>query len=474
MANTQKSGAMHPRTKIKKIVEDMLKQAERLPELEAEAEEKISRAKARLMQMEPFFAMLLFKMPTYPNYQIPTMGTDGTMLLYNPPFVAEKLLRKDVLFVLLHEICHVFWKHNCRGPVKAKMAEKLFKALANLKEKGKGDVFLETEIEKIKHKLKEWNHATDYTINGHIKKNLKIPHTKALDPDGEIGMLYDDKLTDMTSEQVYEKIKTEYDPDADNDSGDAMGMGMGGVLPIGLGELSENEQKILEKEFEGEVKSAALAARKAGKLPAGVKEVIEDLYTTSTPYQDILRTIFTSIAKQDYTFQYPNKRYTQHMLDYGVVMPSLWGEEYTNVGFIMDTSGSVGTREKQILASELRNILEDYKIKLHVLYCDTKAYTNDIEVLTPEDIKNGRLKLNVKGGGGTSMRPAFDWYRDNMDEHEFEVVMCMTDMYLFDWGKLGPEPAFSTYWLRLPGADTKVKPDFGVTIDIIVDGEEDY
>jgi hypothetical protein len=106
-----------------------------------------------------------------------------------------------------------------------------------------------------------------------------------------------------------------------------------------------------------------------------------------------------------------------------------------------------------------------------VLYCDTEAYVDNIQVFTREDIRNGKLTLNPKGGGGTSMRPAFDWYRDNMEEHNFEAVVCMTDMYLFDWGKLGPTPEFSVYWLRLPDADMSKKPDFGTCIDIVL---EDY
>ena len=215
-----------------------------------------------------------------------------------------------------------------------------------------------------------------------------------------------------------------------------------------------------------------MSAKKAGKLPKGVEEVIESMYKTTTPWQDVFRTIFTSIAKQDYTFQYPNKRYTGHMMDYGVILPSLWGEEYTNVGFIMDTSGSVGKREKEILASELKAILEDYNLTIHVMYCDTKAYVDHIQVFTPEDVKNGKLNLNVKGGGGTSMRPAFDWYRDNQDEHNFEVVICLTDMYLFDWGKLGPEPPFSVYWAMLPHSDDTVKVDWGTKVQIAIDGDD--
>lgn len=495
-----------PRKRIQDMLKETLKQVKRMPEVEKKAEEKISVAKSRLMQQEPFFAMLLFKMPVYPNYDIPTMATDGTILLYNPFFVADKLLRKDVFFVLLHEIEHVFLKHNIRGPIKARDANKLFKRRQEMAKRKIKDVFFDQHLETIQHKLKEWNYATDYVINGHIKDTLGIPHSKALEAEENpmkarekakndktwIGMKYDPKWTDKDSEFVYKKIKTDKPdgknkcpecggsgkgkPDKNgqpqpcpNGCADQDGMGIGGILPLGLGEITEAEAKTLEKEFEGDVKAAAVSARKAGKLPKGVEGIIDSLYTTTTPWQDILRTVFTSINKQDYTFQYPNKRYTQHQMDYGVIMPSLWGEEFVDVGFICDTSGSMGQKEKEYCASELRQILEDYPIRLHVLYCDSQAYVKNIQVFTKEDIQAGKLILKPKGGGGTRMRPAFNYYRDNK-EHTFEAVICMTDMYLSDWGQLGPEPEFSTYWLRLPNADSKAKPDFGVCIDMQIDG----
>jgi predicted metal-dependent peptidase len=468
------SKQQHPRKKMKKIIEGLLKEAsdlqKRLPEIEQIAEEKISVAKSRLMQVEPFFAMLLFKLPTFPCYQIETMSTDGLMLLYNPIFVSDKLLRKDVLFVLLHEICHIFFKHNVRGPIKARDAEKVLKKQSLNKDKK--DKALDKEVARIKHVMKEWNFATDYAINNHIREHLNLSFSKEL----EKMMLYDEKYKNMTSEQIYDKIKT--DPQSDGGKGNGKGkgdgeinMGIGGVLPLGIGSLTDQEIKQLEKEFEQDVQSAAITAKRAGHLPKGVENVIESLYKTTTPWQDVFRTIFTSISKQDYTFRYPNKRYTQHMVDWGVIMPSLWGEEYTNAGLIMDTSGSVGQREKEILASEMTNILEDYNIRLHVLYCDTKAYTENIQVFSRDDLRNGKLKLDVKGGGGTKMRPAFDWYRENMEELNFEVVICMTDMELWDWGSLGPEPPFSVYWAMLPGARDK-KPDWGTKIQIVIDEQK--
>jgi len=460
--------------KTKDFIKKMLKMAdeheERKLEWEKDSDEKISYAKARLMEIEPFFAMLLFRLPTFACYQIPTMATDGLSLLYNPGFVSQELLRKDVIFVLLHEIEHIFLKHNVRGPIKFVDAKALLEKQMERKDKKVVDIFQDSHIVQMKHMLEEWNIAADYVINDHINTNTSIQASKGL----KKNIRFSKQFTDMTSEEVYRKIKTDPPEGEQDPSQGALGdIGIGGILPVGFGDLTEAEIAAVEKEFEGDVKSAALAAQRAGKLPAGVEKVIEDLYTTTTPWQDILRTVFTSINKQDYTFQYPNKRYSMHQVEHGIIMPSLWGEEYVNVGFIMDTSGSVGPKEKSILVSELKKILEDYPIQLHVLYCDTKAYVDNVEVLTRADIQNGKLKLNVKGGGGTDMRPAFDYFRDNQDELEFEVVICLTDMYLFNWN-LGVEPPFSTFWARLPQADKNVVPPFGTCVDIELDNEMEY
>ena len=452
-----------PKDKVMDFIKEQLDAVERCEAAEIEAEARISYAKTKLMKLEPFFAMLLFKMPTFPSYQVQTAATDGTIFLYNPIWISETVLRKDLVFILLHEIEHIFFKHNIRGPIRFVNAEKLFKEQTKNKERGIKDIFLDHEVGEMRHTLKEWNYATDYVINEHNKNNVKIPLSKEM----EKNLLFNKKYADMTSEACYDLIKTPYDPNQD-DGDEGMDLGIGGVLPQGFGGLSDEEVKILQKEFDQEVQAAAFVAKRAGNLPKGIEEVIESLYKTTTPWQDVFRTVFTSIQKQDYTFMYPNKRYTAHMMDYGVIMPSLWGEEFVDAGFIFDTSGSVGKKEKEILTSELKNILEDYNIRLHVLYCDTKAYTDNVQVLTRDDIKNGKLKLNPKGGGGTAMKPAFDYFREKQDEFDFQVVICMTDMELFDWGKLGSEPPFSVYWAALPGYNKKQQVDFGTIVEIAI------
>lgn len=460
--------------KVKKIVErlneKMGEMTQKMHEAEEEAAEKISVAKSRLMQMEPFFALLLFKMPCVPAWWVPTVATDGICMMYNPFFVKD-LMRKDLVFVMMHEIEHVFLKHHIRGPIKLTD----YNQIAKMYEKTK-DVVIEDQLKILMKKLKKWNWAGDYVINWHIKNETKIQPTQKLLED----MLYDDKFKDDIAEQVYKKLDDPPDQNCDScsqgisgsGSGDSPdGVGIGDVLPVGLGELEEKEIRQAIKELEGNVKQAAIVAKKAGKLPDYVVKAIEDMYTTTTPWQDVFRTIFSQICKQDYTFRIPNRRYTMYQVEQGVFMPSLFGEEYTDVAFFMDTSGSVSDHERAILASELRQILEDYNIRLHVYFIDTELKNADNpEVLTREDIQQGKLRLEFKGYGGTDFRPAFDFLRNKTDI-EFETVIYMTDMCPSSWN-LGPEPECSVYWARLPNSDKKVKPPFGVCIDIQLAGEK--
>ena len=444
--------------RVYEMFDKMLEQEKnRKLKAEEEAQKRISYAIGNLMQTEPFFAILLFKLVLKPCYEIPLFGTDGSVLLYNPINVAENMLRKDIMFVLVHEVSHIFFKHNLRGPVKPNEAKAILDDFKN----NKNTTYTQKQIDEIKAKHKKWNYACDYVINEHIANNIKTPSSKKL----KDTLLFNDKYRDWTSEKVYKDLKD--DPNNGQGKGNNSELGVGGVFPYGFGKASPQETKVFEKAFNNDVKAASISAKKAGKLPSGVAETIESLYTTSTPWQDIFRTIFTTINKQDYTFQYPNKRYTMHQINYGVIMPSLWGQEYVNVGFIMDTSGSVGPREKAILTSELKHILEDYPIKLYVLYCDTKAYVENIQVLTQDDIKRNGLTLDVKGGGGTNMQPAFDYFRKNQEKYNFETVICLTDMWLSHWN-LGATPPFSVYWAMLPNHAKNVKVPFGTKINIIL------
>jgi len=336
------------------------------------------------------------------------------------------------------------------------------------------DPFLKSQLDEMMAKLKKWNYATDYVINLNIRDNVKLKPTDHLL--NEVGMLIDDKYKDMTAEQVYKLLKDEppKPPNPDQSQGAGLadsGQGMGGVLPVGMGELDGMEQKDAEKELDANVQQAVTVARKAGNLPGGMEKIIEDLYTTTTPWQDIMRTQISSVvSKMDYTFMKPNKRYGQHMINHGVIMPGLYGEDYADMYFVMDTSGSVSDNDRAILTSELRRILEDYNVAIHLIYCDTRVHGDPIR-LTREDIQNGKLSLRLEGYGGTDFRPAFKYINDHMDEITPELVIYLTDMYPNTWA-LGDEPPYSVFWACLPQGQKDAKPPWGQVVQIELEGSK--
>jgi hypothetical protein len=82
------------------------------------AHELMGRAKAALILEQPFFASLICSMPLIEDtngdiLQIPTMGTDGKTVWYNPEFT-EKLSPDEVKFVLCHEVMHSVYAHMYR------------------------------------------------------------------------------------------------------------------------------------------------------------------------------------------------------------------------------------------------------------------------------------------------------------------------------------------------------------------------
>jgi predicted metal-dependent peptidase len=151
-------------------------------------------------------------------------------------------------------------------------------------------------------------------------------------------------------------------------------------------------------------------------------------------------------------------------------MPGLYGEEYADMYFVMDTSGSVSDDDRAILTSELRRILEDYNVAIHLIYCDTRVHGDPIR-LTREDIQNGHLSLELKGYGGTDFRPAFKYINDHMDEVTPELVIYLTDMYPNTWS-LGDEPPYSVFWACLPQGQRDAKPPWGQVVQIELEGRK--
>jgi predicted metal-dependent peptidase len=140
-------------------------------------------------------------------------------------------------------------------------------------------------------------------------------------------------------------------------------------------------------------------------------------------------------------------------------MPSYTGFNAGHIVVAVDTSGSISEKELTVFLSELQQILDMSKpIRCTVLAID--ADVHDVTELMPDDSLIDNMPP-LKGGGGTSFVPAFEWC--TREGIEPATLIYFTDMY----GSFpGEVPEYPVIWC----STSKSRPaPFGETIDIDID-----
>ena len=126
----------------------------------------IEALKRKMLVKYPFFGSVVASIDYKENMGIPTAGTDGKTIYYNPEYL-EGLGRDEQTFIFAHEVCHIAFNHILRSEGK------------------------DPEL---------WNIATDGVINQFIKKDgLKLAP-------GGVDMA---EAINYDAEQLYEKLLQE-------------------------------------------------------------------------------------------------------------------------------------------------------------------------------------------------------------------------------------------------------------------------
>lgn len=126
----------------------------------------IAALKRKMLVKYPFFGSVVASVDYKENKGIPTAGTDGKTIYYNPDFL-EGLSVEQQTFVFAHEVCHIAFNHILRSEGK------------------------DPQI---------WNTATDAVINAFLKRDgLKMI-------DGGVDIA---EAINYDAEQLYEKLLDE-------------------------------------------------------------------------------------------------------------------------------------------------------------------------------------------------------------------------------------------------------------------------
>lgn len=370
------------------------------------ASKKLEKAKVGLILYEPFFATIALRMEYVENPNIPTCGTNGKKIVYNPDFI-NNLPPKFLKTLLCHEILHIVYLHHLRIGNRDK---------------------------------KLWNMACDYAINPILQKSgFELPQ----------GSLIDYQYEGMGAEQIYSLLQQNKDnenngdSDGENDNEDQTGGGFGTVEQP---DSKENLQE-LEQEVKQMIAQAQNTAKQAGKMPSGLSEIIANILEPKKDWRQILHTYIAEVAQNDYSWVKPNPRY----MPMGLYLPHLFSLEIGKVVFVLDTSSSVDSQLLQEFGAELKEACSLFSTPITIIHCDTKV--QKVEEWEDQD------ELIPVGRGGTEFQPAFDYINENMEEAK--AIVYFTDGKA--WGKFY-EPNAPVIWCIYDNKNFKC--DFGEIINI--------
>ena len=380
-----------------------------------EAMDRLIQARISFQKEKPFFSFLTMQLNLHEvkdgEMKYDTMAVDNNGNLYfNKKFV-EGLSDSEVKGCLCHEVMHCALEHlvriNGRNP-------------------------------------NVWNSSTDAIINNIILKDgLTVP-AKGIIPNNDEINLYGKlikKLSDKTAEEVYDKIYSKIRKDNNNDmkkmkdfinknkdknkgfdthihkkngigNKGKKGRGIGGNVPLSG-----------DKDWKKILIDAATYAKQQGHLPAGMERLIGEILETSIDWKGLLYRYVTALIPVDYMWTKPSKKSRA----LGVYLPSVV-KEHIDIVVAVDTSGSISQKELSQFMGEIIGIVKSFKnVDLTVIDCDARVNSvQKVKNASPDDIIS-EVSKNLKGGGGTSHIPVFNWLNENLPNTK--LLIAFTDGY---------------------------------------------
>lgn len=373
----------------------------------------ISTIKRKMLVKYPFFGSVIASVDYKESKDIPTAGTDGKTIYYNPDFL-EKISVEEQTFIFAHEVCHIAFNHIARS-----------------KEK----------------KQRSWNIATDAVINQFLKKDgLKIVDGGIDIPD---AINYD-------AEQLYEKLLNEQQEN-NNVYNDTHSMWKDAVKKQkdeqkelkkkqdelqNMGEKNAFKKNLQEKKRQLEELRDAISkqALKAGMLTNSDIRNITNI-GTSKPIID-WRYVLREAVKYDVDWSYKNAT-----IEDGLVVANLEEQAIPETEIVLDTSGSINEILLKKFLIECKNILKHSKLKVGCF--DTQFY-GFTEIRTEKDIEN----MKFIGGGGTNFDVAVNAFSKRVEN---KIIFTDGEAPL-------PKTSVNAIWIVF--GNTKINPKGGKVIYI--------
>lgn len=390
----------------------------------------ITALKRKMLVKYPFFGSVVANVDYKEDKEIPTAGTDGETIYYNPEFL-ERLSVEEQTFIFAHEVCHIAFNHILRSDGKDQR-------LWSIATDGVINQFLKNDGLKMAPDGVDMAEAIDYDAEQLYEKLLKEKQQNGQDDSqqtqqgnqqqsssgnqggnnhqqsqsqeqsgGESGKnsQKEDKSkqdvghdTHSMWEQTVKKHKEQQEKNNKKES----------LLDKLLGkdkEKTELEKKQEDLESMGEKESFRKnledKKRKLEELKVEIAKQASQVGNTSNG--DIRTVSDIGIAKPLIDWRYVLRETTKYDVDWsyrnatlenGVVTANLEEQPISETEIVLDTSGSIDEVLLRNFLRECKNILQHSRLKVGCF--DTKFYGFH-DIRTEKDIEN----MQFEGGGGT-------------------------------------------------------------------------
>lgn len=396
-----------------------------------------------------FLGTLALRLKVVPCTWLPTAGTDGYHLYYNPDFI-DRLDIDETKFVVAHEVMHCVYEHflrrNGRDPVMWNYA---------------GDYVINLELDDLK--IGKMPSGEKFYNEEWRKENPEKAKELGEKPLG----LIDQKYRGMGSEEVFalleQDAKNGKSPDgnsfdihiepggAGGSEGDGDETGKNGPIP-----LTKEQVDSLPDELRRAILDAAKVAEStpgsAGKMPGGVKRLIEEWTDSQMDWRELISATIQSVIRSEYTWE----RQSRKSIYGGFYLPGMLNDMEINVHCAVDTSGSMSEQMLRDLLGEVKGIMEQFAAFTLTVWCfDTETYK--VHEYTPDTIDE-LDDFEIEGFGGTM----FECNWEMMKEREMvpDQLIVFTDGY--PCGTWGDEDYCET--LFVIHGDKSIKAPFGTSV----------
>jgi predicted metal-dependent peptidase len=372
--------------------------------------DRLDLAYSKLGLREAFIAAVMTRVKREVSDKVPTAGTNGTWVRYNPAF-CDPLTDEELFGLVLHESCHIVMMHMWRR-------------------EGRD--------------MRLWNVANDALINAYIKsRGWQLPkggvHLNWVKEEHSSEYVYN-KLKEQQQEQQKSKGSGSGDGEPEDD-----GMGAGGF--DGQGDLEDAQDDATRVDMEATIVASAKMAKDCGQGSSMIDRVLERVGEPMVRWQDVCRSMMTESCAADYTYTRPSRRF----IGSGLYLPSLRSDALGGLAIGFDTSGSMGPKECNQIAAEIQAIVDDLQPAfVEVVYCDYHVtHTERFE-------RDDPLVLQPKGGGGTRFQPVFEHFAESGEHYcgmifftdmEGDLRECEEPPFPMIWADIGyshPQEPFGT------------------------------